>query len=337
MSDNYNKTIWAFNTPAADYVKRIYDSAKSGKSRFGWSQSETCDLRELSNKQWDEMDDAEQQAMRCHFLLRIQRDDWIVHINTPSYGLCLAVRVLEPYEFDNAGEWEDYRHVVPVDGANAVSFHRNDGRVHPLVSRGLKLRRRQQRVLARKEFFESIDRLNNQKSVDTDVSKELYYLRGEVEGPLQEVTRLIHKTHQSKKLEYLVADVFRRVPGVTDAVVNGSGWGTDHGADVIVTYIDGLPIDGLEETESTLVIQVKSYSGEHWETNAVDQIKTAMLKFDAKAGLLITTAEKTTDLEKALDKLRTSEEVGGRRISIIAGNDVARFMLKHGSELLLGM
>ena len=117
----------------------------------------------------------------------------------------------------------------------------------------------------------------------------------------------------------------------------GSGWGTDHGADVIVTYTDGLPIDGLEETESTLVIQVKSYSGEHWETNAVDQIKTAMLKFDAKAGLLITTAEKTTDLEKALDKLRTSEEVGGRRISIIAGNDVARFMLKHGSELLLGM
>lgn len=225
-------TIWAFNTPSEEYVERLADSAKAGISRFGWSYSKTSDLRILQNKPWNEMTPAEQNAVRCHFLLRIRPGDWIVHVNTPCYGQCIAVPVIGTYAFDESDDWDDYRHQIPVDGSKAIQFDRNDRRVHPLVSRGLKLRRRQQRVLAADEFFESLKRLTAGPVDDSDISKELSYLIEEIDAPLRAITALIHRTHKEKKLEYLVADVFRSMPQVTDVRVNGSGWGTDYGVSV---------------------------------------------------------------------------------------------------------
>ena len=97
-------------------------------------------------------------------------------------------------------------------------------------------------------------------------------------------------------MEYLICKLFKNVPNVVETYVNGSGWGTDFGADVVVKYTSCLGILNLQH-EETLVIKVKSYEGEHWNTNFVNQIKTAMEKFKAHCGLIITTAKSTKVFE----------------------------------------
>jgi hypothetical protein len=97
------------------------------------------------------------------------------------------------------------------------------------------------------------------------------------------------------------------------------------------------------EKEEKLVVQVKSYTGQHWETNAVEQIETAIKEFQANAGLIITTAESTDNLEKAIEnlsnKLSKPEQDGGLNkpipIGLIAGEEVAKFVLKYGGQLIL--
>jgi restriction endonuclease Mrr len=79
-------------------------------------------------------------------------------------------------------------------------------------------------------------------------------------------------------------------------------------------------------------VQVKSFTGQHWETNAVEQIKDALNEFEAAMGLIITTAESTKNLEEAIEAL--SNELK-KPIGLIAGEEVARFVLKYGGALIL--
>jgi restriction endonuclease Mrr len=91
-------------------------------------------------------------------------------------------------------------------------------------------------------------------------------------------------------------------------------------------------IENLVENLSPFIVQIKSYEGEHWETHAVEQIKEAISRYEADAGLLITTAEKTVKLQEAIDKLSSAIE---KPVALLAGEDVARFVLKYyGDELL---
>ena len=76
--------------------------------------------------------------------------------------------------------------------------------------------------------------------------------------------------------------------------------------------------------------------------NAVNQIGDAIIKFNANAGMLVTTAESTEELERAMEELsnrlsKQTEDGGLGKdipISLVAGQDVAKFVLKHGGELL---
>lgn len=131
-------------------------------------------------------------------------------------------------------------------------------------------------------------------------------------------------------MEYILQKVFNRVPGVVEARVN-DGWGTDYGADLIVVL--GTQMGNLE-LDHTVVVQVKSYVGEHSDLTAVRQIETAIRQYDADAGMIITTAKKTEQLENAVQEL--AEELG-RPNDLIAGEDVARFVLKYASELLFNL
>ena len=98
--------VWAFNKVDHDeYRENIYSSFKSGVSRFGWSQR---DEHNLKGNQWSDW------HSKQLFLLNIKKGDWIVHINTPSQGKCIAGEVLTEYDFDNGFDcWEggqDFRH-----------------------------------------------------------------------------------------------------------------------------------------------------------------------------------------------------------------------------------
>jgi len=79
-------------------------------------------------------------------------------------------------------------------------------------------------------------------------------------------------------------------------------------------------------------VQVKSYTGQHWETGAVEQIETAIKKFQADAGLIITTAESIDNLEKAIEDLSNKLN---KPVGLIAGEDVAKFVLKYGGQFIL--
>jgi hypothetical protein len=185
-------------------------------------------------------------------------------------------------------------------------------------------------VYAEDDFLHSLDNLKNNKiSPDNEDSRSLYFFKESLRNKYPEITQELHKNHRGKDLEIFMAQVFKSISCVLEVKLNGFGWRSDHGADLIVSYKVGLPIPGLEE-ERKLVVQIKSYEGEHWETFSVDQIVNAMEHYSADAGLIISTAQSTEFIENVI--LEKSSNVG-KPIALMAGGDVAKFVLQHRSDL----
>lgn len=257
-------TIWAFKDPTGYplYAKYVQESLDRGQSRFGWGYVRTANLRVLEPKPIKEMTEDERDCWKkAGFLLGIQRGDWVVHVNTPSHGWCTAAVVTGDYFFDFDSKVKDFGHGFTIDPATKIVFDRNDASVHPRVSRSLKPRKRYQRVYYVEEFLASIAKLENggTKLGQGDTVGKIF-LREEIRKPLRDIAGLIHRNHPSKSLEYFVCEIFNKLPGVTKATVNGSGFGTDYGADVLVRYQTGLHVADLDLTkEETVVVQVKSY------------------------------------------------------------------------------
>jgi len=348
--------IYALKGPSSedydqDKLKEIQqflsDSIKNGVSRFGWSYIDTADLTTLQTKRLQEMDEKEKNCWaKANFLLGVQKGDWIVHINLPYWGACLAGQVIETYSFEQNGNYlGDYRHLLKLDKNTIVEFERNDDGVLPIISSRLKLQGRYWTIQYIDEFLQTIKNVKEESlGKKENESIGIFYLKKELSPLLKNMTDMIQKTHPAGKLENLIAEVFRKIPGVVDVSEYGKhkGWGTDSGADLIVTYKSGLSISNLEKEEK-LVVQVKSYTGKHFETNAVKQIETAIKKFQANAGLIITTAESTDNLEIKIENLSNQlsrpEQDGGLNkpipIGLIAGEEVAKFVLKYGGQLIL--
>ncbi len=301
-----------------------------GYSRFGWG---FFDINQLKDKDWSKMSEDEADVWkRTSFLLDVKQDDWLVHVNFPEYGKCTACKVIGEYEFRGQIEG-DFAHSIKIDKNSIVVFDRNDDGILPVVSRRLKLQGRYWRIYFQEEFEKSIANIKNGVKLPATNTKEIHYLKEEFSNILPNITSLIQKNHPEKKLEHFFKTIFEKIPNVVNVENYGEtkGFGTDFGADLIVRYKSGLPILDLE-TEKTLVVQVKSYDGDHYDTNAVDQIETAIDKFGADAGLIITTGNKTQTLEDALEALCTKKNLP---ISLIAGEDVAKFVLKYAPDLLV--
>ena len=93
-------------------------------------------------------------------------------------------------------------------------------------------------------------------------------------------------------------------------------------------------LDPLLGLERTIIVQVKSYEGEHQELGAVRQVKTGIKKFGGDAGMIITTAEGTEVLEDEIKKI--SKKIN-RPITLLAGREVSAFVIKHAPELLFNL
>lgn len=309
--------VWAFSK-VDDSTNRslVFESIRNGKSRFGWSQR---DEHNLLLEQWSDWHSKQQ------FLLEIQSNDWIVHINTPKWGQCTAVKVVGTYEFDEgvkSTHGTDFRHSIPVDSTTICVFSRRDDNVLPSVN--LRPRSRYHRVYEEQDFHQSITNLRN-NSVDLSrESKGEFYLKEKTKAYLAEITSSIQQMNKSKDLELYLAKVFRKVEGVVDVKENGSGWGTDHGADLIVTFKN-------LNFETKVVVQVKSFEGSHYSLEAVSQIEEAVKVYEANAGIIITTAVSTESLEASVQSL--SDKIG-KQIDLMAGEDVARFVLKYAPEMV---
>lgn len=314
-----NPQVFAFAKIDDEAARRkVYAEIKKGKSRFGmWDQKES--LR-----------DAYYGANA--FLLRIQKDDWVVHVNSPEYGRCVAVQVTGEYQFDDGihVDWgRDFNNFIPVNPKSVVEFDRNDANVLPSVN--LAPRKRGQRVLAVEDFLQSLDNLREKRFTEYDEGvKGLAHLKSKMNSEIfPKITKIIQQMNRSKEFENFLQKIFETMPNVL-SIQNGFGWKSDQGADLIVEFQN--PIVGVN-LATKLIIQAKSYEGSHYDLNAVDQIKEGIAAFKADGGLLITTAESTEALE---DKVRKSSEEIGKTIDVLAGADVAKFVLTHAPQLLIG-
>jgi hypothetical protein len=335
-------TVWVFNTPQGDgQVDFVYASLQKGISRYGWSYVNTADLHKMENKDWEELDESETECWnRGHFLLDVEKGDWVVHVNVPEWGMCTAGKVIEKYKFDSKknkigvddySDGGDFRHTLGLDIDTLVTFDRNNENITPFISRRLKLQGAYWRIYDTDEFLKSIENVrNNVVSVPENITHGLYYLREDLKTPLSQITEAIQRNHPGKKLEEFIAMIFEKVPNVIEVKQNGSGWGTDYGADIIVTYSTGLPINGLQQ-EAVTVVQVKSFTGIHLRDEAVEQIKTGIDKYEASSGLIISTAEASGNLLKSIEN---AQEQIKKPIVLMAGEDVAMFVIKYGAEYI---
>jgi hypothetical protein len=206
-TDNFNSeptNVWAFADPGERTL--VYESLKNGKPRFGWSDDDEHNLR----GPWSEN---HSQQM---FLLQIKAGDWIVHVNCPDWGECVAVKVVGEYGFDAGLKCKygvDFRHFIPIDPNSLTTFDRGDRNILPKVN--LNPRRRYHRIYAVDEFLKSLDNLKNGTvKFKGNETRELFHLRNTTKELLSQITRLIHEIHKSKDIERFLANVFRRVPGV---------------------------------------------------------------------------------------------------------------------------
>ena len=325
MSNNEKPAIWAFNKVDDPGDRQlIYRSVLAGKSRFGWSSSDINDLSKEENLQI-------KYNRRQLRLLEVKPGDWIVHRNTPEFPKFIAARVTSEYKFDEGLQCSgriDFRHCFELDTDTIVEFDRLDANVLPTVH--LNQLKRLEEINQVDDFLASIENLKEGAVVlDEGESREEYHLRAKMDKELLSVAaNLIHETHKAKKLEGFLAKVFREIPGVEDVDEHGKRVGKDHGADLIVTMRDPL---GLARK---IVVQVKSYGWKHYDLGAVEQVKTGVEKFKGDAGMIITTAERTEELENEIEKI--SREIN-RPITLLAGPEVSAFVIKHAPELLFNL
>ena len=309
----------------------ILESLKKGEGRFGWSYVNTANLKELGEKVtqrgWDSLSEEEKDCYQ-NFLLELKPDDYVVYVNIPEWGKCTTAKVTGGYfwRFDD----DDFNHRFSVDPSTVFVFDRNDSIVHPVLKARLKLQRRWWRIYFEEEFESLVNSLSSGIiPTPADQNTGLKFLANEIQPFLVSIANSVQRTHPNYDLEGLVARTFQNVPGVMD--VKWQGGAGDHGADVLVTYNEGLPLPGLEN-QGMMVVQVKSYEGEHWDTQAVEDLKRAFMHYpEAKMGLIISTSNSMTkDVEKALDELR---EVIKKPIAMMLGPEVAAFFLKYGPKL----
>ena len=295
--------------------KKVYDCIKLGKSRFGmWDQK--VSLKENYHG-------------GNRFLLQVKPGDWIVHVNSPQYGHCVAAQATGTYGFDEGilCPWGiDFRNYIPVAPETIVEFKRNDRNVAPSVN--LSPMRRGQRVLQVEDFLRSLENLKNHTVVDYIELRSVTHLRERFnEELLPRVTKYIHNLNRGKDFERFLHQIFEKMPNVL-SIQNGFGWRSDHGADLIVEFQN--PIVGIT-LSSKLIVQAKSYCGDHADLFAIDQIVEGIFKYKGHGGLLVTTGKRTEQLENyAINK---SREIS-MPIDIIAGSEVASFVMRYGLDLL---
>jgi len=298
----------------------VHEALKNGEGRFGWSYAETANLHDLRNRiagdGWNSLDDEEQDCYQ-ELLLSLNGRDYVVYVNVPEWGQCTLAEVTGPYFWRWADN--DFNHRFPVNPDSVRSFHRNDPMVAPPLRARLNLRGRCYRLHAEEEFATLAAALR--RGV-----KPAPAAPGDNLRDLGAVTEKIRHMHPQTDLERLVEQVFRRVPGVRSVTRQGSAGG--RGADLVVE----LELGSIPQLMQTLMVQVRSDRGTLGDPAAVADIRRAFSAPGADM-VLVVSAAATRDplLERELDRLR---EATMKPVAWLAGDELAAFFLRHGSDLL---
>ena len=316
-----NKQVWAFLAPSGkDGAAKdlLYKSIKEdGKSRFGWS------MYDKNNLKGDECNSEHK------FLREVKEGDRIVHINLPKWGECVAVEVVKPYAFDEGlnCSWrekeehrKDFRHCFEIDKESIIKFDRRDPRIIPSIN--LRPKYRYHRVYEIDDFMQSMKYLK--EGINPE---QVNHLKNKIQDSdiLVNISYIIHKMKPKKDLESFLAEVFEKVPGVEHVEKNGFGFGTDHGADLIVDMRTEL------RHPHRVIVQVKSYEGPHRDLKAVEQVEEGIKHFGGTEGMVITTGDRTQELEEKVQEVYENINIP---IDLYDGTDLAKFVIKYAPELL---
>jgi len=317
-------TIYAIKAPdKPEYVDLVFDSLNSGEGRFGWSYVPTADQRELHDRVkrngWGTLTEKEQDCYH-DFLLRLKPGDYVVYINVPNWGKCTLAKVTSEYYWRYEGD--DFSHRFSVDPASVRTFDRNKG-VHPTLSARLKLQGRWWTIYTEPEFARLLESLNN----EVPASKtNLEHLAEDLQAIWPTISEKIQWAYPRKDLECLLEKLFCEVPGVRK--VERRQGRADHGADLIVEFEMAVP-----ELVQTLVVQVKSFTGEINDTSAIKDIRRAFEYHEsASMGLIVSTATSASkSFRDELDRLRDESK---KPVALLIGSDLATFFLRYGATLI---
>ena len=307
----------------------VHKALKNGEGRFGWSYVETANLHDLRNRiaggGWNSLDDEEQDCYQ-ELLLSLNGGDYVVYVNVPEWGQCTLAEVTGPYFWRWADN--DFNHRFPVDPDSVRSFHRNDPMVAPPLRARLKLRGRCYRLDAEEEFGGLAQALRRgMKPAPAALGDNLRDLADGLKPFLSTAAEKIRHMRPHTDLERLVEQVFRHLPGVRSVTRQGGTGG--RGGDLVVE----LELGSIPQLVQTLVVQVRSDRGALGDPAAVADIRRAFGACGADM-VLVVSAAATRDplLERELDRLR---EAAMKPVAWLAGDELAAFFLRHGSDLLL--
>lgn len=308
--DSYNSqyTVYALKTDTEkedDYWKpKLYQSIRIGKARYGWSYDRCGDLRlirkKLATRRWEGLTSAEKEIWSVSFLLDIRIGDYLVYPNLPSYGKCTIAKVVGqedkgPYFWDY---WDqDFNHCISVEYVG--EFDRNDKRVHPELSRRLKLRGRWWTIYNTEDFQELLTDLREGllKGESQTSEDRVSFLERNLAEPFTSIAEQIHRTHPEKKLEELVFRILKNMPNVVG--VERKQGRADKGADIVC---ECTTLPNIQTTKC--IVQVKSFVGTMGDFRAIEDIERAFQEYpEATTGLIVTTAlDITEEFEKRLDQ-----------------------------------
>ena len=299
-----------------------------GIARYGWSYVENADLNIMKNMSWNSMTAEQKDCWKANFLLNIKPGDYIVYINTPSYGKCTLAKVIEPYFWAWDKYKGDFSHCLRVDRDSIRSFDRNAKEINPSLSRRFKLQGKYWRIYLEDEFKELLDLLEiGGLSGEYSTSISRYNTTLEVIEPeLDTICNKIYKNHPEKKLEELIQMILERMPNVSN-VERKSGV-SDKGGDLICEFDTGMDFLGIQRVERC-AIQVKSYVNEMDYDRAVRDIENVFkAEKDITCGLIISTADKISEgFQEKLDILKSET---GKDVGLIFGKELARWFIKYG-------
>ena len=116
--------------------KEIVKQIKEGKAQY-WMGGKVG---------WREVSLRKEPYGKNKMLLEIKPRDWIVFLNTPSYGKCTAMRVTSEYDFDEGidcshrgcGPKRDYNNFFEIDTGTIIKFDRENPNVHESTRKKLK-------------------------------------------------------------------------------------------------------------------------------------------------------------------------------------------------------
>ncbi|MBI4821789.1 MAG: restriction endonuclease [Deltaproteobacteria bacterium] len=255
--------------------------------------------------------------------------------NLAAYGTWVFGRVVEGgYKFDPLhvsvawGDGFDFAHLVPVEPVRTPAGE--VGLVHPDCAWSDARLRTSAKCRSRTWSLDWLARAVERLVGAVETGKPTHHPQAadaklvSLQSALTDAAwRGIQERYQAAELESLTGRLFARIYARDGegARVDATGGRNENGADLIVFSQDALGI------EYKVGVQVKNFQGVHDDAGALDQIKTARARHRIDAGVVLTTADETSD---AFEKRREAlESELGIDIKVIRRAEFLSLVLAH--------